>query len=466
MTAWIAALALWACLVVSQLFYSLPPVWPDEGTFGDVAYSLATGQGFAAPSLAGQVPGAERHLVWQPPVHTVAVAGAFKAMGAGVDAMRAVSLLAAAVLLAAVWRIGARMAGPLAAMIALTLLLADARFLRGAIVGRNDGLAMALAFLALWRGGGLAGGVFAGLAMSTHNAGAIAVAAIGVDLIVSRAGARAFARFAAGVAIGLAPWALQIALDADLFLQQFLLQLGRDSTPGSSTLGQITWNLDSRLPIALALWATYLAGALALARLWPDADARRLLFAAALALALNLARPEVTYVPWMTVPAAIGLAALAARAPSRGRVPIARVAVVLLIAAHAAYVAALAVRARQYDYIAFAASMRRCVVEAAPAGTRLLIDSVPEVYLAMLDQRDRIAIRLPSPVSGAANRRAALADLDAVLFGPIVWQPAWRDDVEAERERWRFVSMAPAGGYRATLAVRADARVSLPPGCQ
>lgn len=460
---WIAALALWSLAVVVHLFYYLPPVWPDEAMFGDTAHSLATGQRFATPALEGQIPEAGRHLAWQPPVHTVVVAGGFRAFGPGVERMRAVSLAAALVLLVAVWRIGIRMAGPLAAAIAVTLLVADARFLRAAIVGRNDALAMALVFLALWRGSGAWSGICAGLALATHNAGGIAAAAIGLDMLIARKGIRPFARFTLGVLIGVAPWALQIAVDPPVFLEQFLLQLARDSTPAGWNIAQVTWNLDSRLPIALAIWATYAAGAFSLVRLWPNADARRLLMAALLGLALNLLRPEVTYVPWMAIPAALGLGAMAAGA--RAPFGAARVAVVALVAVHAAYVAALAVRARALDYPAFAASMRHCVADAAPDGARLVIDSLPDVYLSMLDHRERIAIRVPSPVSDPASRRALLANTDAVLFGPIAWEPSWQLDVNADPSAWQLVPLAESGGYRATLAVRAGFDFQLPRGC-
>lgn len=460
---WIAALSLWSLAVVVHLFYYLPPVWPDEAMFGDTAYSLATGKGFATPALGDQIPGAAQHLVWQPPVHTAVVAGTFRAFGPGVERMRAVSLAAALVLLVAVWRIGSRMAGALAAAIAVTLLVADARFLRAAIVGRNDVLAMALVFLALWRGSGVWSGIFAGLALATHNAGGIAAAAIGLDMVVARAGIRPLARFALGVLIGVAPWALQIAMDPPVFLEQFLLQITRDSTPAGWNIAQVTWNLDSRLPVALAIWATYAAGAVSLARMRPNADARRLLIAALLGLALNLLRPEVTYVPWMAIPAAMGLGAMAARA--RAPFGIARVAVVALVAVHAAYVAALAVRARALDYPAFAASMRHCVADAAPDATRLLIDSLPEVYLSMLDHRERIAIRVPSPVSDVASRRALLANTDAVLLGPIAWEPSWPLDVNADAAAWRLIPLAESGGYRTTLAVRAGVDFPLPAEC-
>lgn len=464
--AWIALLAFWAAITVSQLFYYHPPVWPDEGTSGDVAYSLATGRGFAAPSLAGQVPGAERYLAWHPPLHTVAVAALFRVTGPRVEAMRALSLAAAFVLLVALWRLAARMAGPLAAMIAITLLLVDARFLRGAILGRNDGLAMAFAFLALWRGAGVWAGVLAGLALSTHPAGAIVIGAIGLQLLFSRAGLRAITRFALGVAAGLVPWALQIALEPSLFIEQFALQMHRNSTGWWATIAQITWNLDSRPPIALLIWTTYVAGAVWVARRLPDPDARRLLLLALGGLALNLARPEVTYVLWLTVPAALGLAGWAAAPPPAGRRAIARMIVIALIAVHATYVSALAVRARGLDYPMFAASMRRCIADAAAPGTRVLINSVPDVYLSMIHRRDIVGLRQTSPPSDDANRRATLREIDAILFGPIVAHPGWTVDVAAEPGAWTLTPLREAGGYRATLAVRNGVHFPIPPDCR
>lgn len=460
---WIAVLTLWSLAVVVRLFYYLPPVWPDEAMFGDTAHSLATGQGFATPALGGQIPGADAHLAWRPPLHALTVAAAFRMFGSGIETMRAVSLVAAAAWLFALWRIGSRMAGPLAALVAITLLLVDARVLRSAIAGRDDGLAIALALLALWRGGGMMAGVLAGAAAASHVGGAIAIAVIGVDMIVTRAGVRPLARFSAGVLIGLAPWAVQIAIDPRLFVEHFLQQVARDSTPGRLNIAQVTWNLDSRLPIALAIWATYAAGAASLARLWPNADARRLLMAALLGLAMNLVRPEVWYVPWLAIPAAMGLGALAARA--RAPFGAARVAVLALVAIHAAYIAALAVRARALDYPAFAASMRHCVADAAPRGTRLVIDSLPDVYLSMIDHRERIAIRLPSPVSDNESRRVLLANTDAVLFGPIAWEPSWQFDVNADPSAWRLIPLAESGGYRATLAVRSGFEFPLPAEC-
>jgi hypothetical protein len=84
----------------------------------------------------------------------------------------------------------------------------------------------------------------------------------------------------------------------------------------------------------------------------------------------------------------------------------------------------------------------------------------------MIARRDVVALRLPSPVSDGANRLATLRETDAVLFGPLVWQPAWQLDVEADPRKWRFVPLRQTGGYRATLAVRDEVAFPVPEDCR
>jgi hypothetical protein len=471
--AWMAALAVWAIAVAGLLFYTHPLVWPDEATFGDTAWSLSQGRGFAAPALAPLVPEAGDNLLWQPPVHTLLVAAAFRVFGPSVEAMRVLSILAAVLALAAAWVLASRIGGRMAALVAVTLLLVDARVLRVALVGRMDMLTIALTLWAFCARGGLASGVLAGLAACTHPAGVIAIAASGLHLLIARSGLRMLLRFAAGVAIGLAPWAMQIALDPAAFAAQFAAQLARVSAPESSALRQITWNLDPRWFVGAVLWLAIAAGVAMLLRVARErtpasASARPLAIATLLALLLNLRRPEVMYVAWLMVPASIGLAAWASRAMDRARtrMTLATAAVAALVLVDTAYMSARIVTSRQFSYTAYAAAVGRCAVEPAPDGTAMMIVSLPEVYLDVIAHRDRLRLYVPSPTATDAQRRALFANLDAVLIGPLAHDPLWPGLIAASRAEWTTVQLREAGGYRASLAMRAGREFAIPGDCR
>lgn len=475
---WVAILLFWAALIVSLLFYQHPPVWPDEATFADTAYSLAQGRGFATPSLAGQVEGAGRHLAWTGPLHTMLTAALFAVAGPGVEVMRVLSIVAAAIALAATALITSRMAGPVAALVAVSVLLVDARFLRVALVGRMDVLAMACAFLALWfwsrvdargdtaRSATLAG-LCAGLAVSAHPAGAIAPLAIAAEALVTRtAGWRAAGWAAAGCAAGLLPYAALVLLDPGLFFSQLALQLERKRGLTDSAFAQITWNLDSRLVVGLILWVIFAAAMIAMLREWRAREARLVFAAGVAALAVNIAGPEVMYVAWLMIPAAMGIGVIFVRARAVPRLSrVAMPTLILFIAANGAYMAALMARSLTRDYRAFAASLDRCVFTPAPDGTAILINSLPEAYFAVIRDRDRLDVRLPSPVTDAAGIARVAADIDAVVEGPIAHHPGWSSAIRADGDLWVATALRPAGGYRATLFTRRGTTIVLPPGC-
>lgn len=474
---WIAALVIWSAIVCARLFYYHTPVWPDESTFGATAHSLATGHGFATPSLEGQIPGAGRRLLWEPPLHTMLTAAAFRATGPRVESMRAISIAAALVAVIAAALLSSSIAGGVAAMITATLLVVDARFLRVAMVGRMDILAIALACLSLWQASRAAGrsraamlaGLFAGLAASTHPAGLIAAGALMLEIAVSRFRGERISIIAAlsGLAAGLLPFAALIALDPPIFLEQLAGQMARKQTHAGSRILQITRNLEPRVIAAVILWVAIAAGLATLARHWANRAARLALFAGVLAIALNVAGPEVMYVAWLMVPAAIGLGALAAGtgAPPSWR-PFARAAVIAVIAANAAYMTARVVRARSLDYPAFAAHVQRCAIDPAPAGTTLLINSIPDVYLSVADRRDRIDFRLPAPVATPEARQHVLHDLEAVLIGPIVPDPGWTETMQTEPQAWQLVPLRAVGGYAMTIAMRRGHEYPLPENCR
>ena len=471
--AWLAALAVWAIAAAALLFYIHPMPWPDEGTFGDTAYSLAQGRGFATPALAPLVPKAAEHLAWQPPVHTLLVAAAFRVFGPSVEAMRVLSMLAAVLALAAVWVLASRIGGRMAALVAVTLLLVDARVLRVALVGRMDMLTIALTLCAFCARGPLGAGVFAGLAACTHPAGLIAIAATGLHLLIGRAGARAVLLFAAGTAVGLAPWAVQIAMDPQAFAAQFAAQLARVSAPESNALRQITWNLDSRWFIAAALWLSLVAGVVALVRVAAQrtaaaSPARLLAIAFGLALLLNLRRPEVMYVAWLMVPAAIGLAVWAARSlePGGPRVTAAAAAVAALVLANAAYIGARITTTREFSYKAYAAAVRRCAVEPAPDGAAMMMVSLPDVYLEVIGHRDRLRLYVPSPTATDEQRRALFTQLDALVIGPLAFDPLWPELIAGSAGSWTTVPLRDAGGYRATLVMRRGREFAIPGDCR
>lgn len=476
--AWTAALLIWGTCIAAAFFYRHTPVWPDEAVFASTALSLAEGRGFATPVLRGQVPGAEHALLWMPPLHTALTAATFAVTGPSVEAMRALSVIAALIVMAVAARLVWWHGGVVAALVAATCLLVDARFLRVAFMGRMDVLAIALVMLAIWQGARAArgarsaalvlAGLFAGLAISTHPIGLAAVAALTFDLVLRPKAAWRILRFVgAGFLLGLAPLAAMISVSPRLFVSQMQSQFARKQHLADFGLAQVTWNLDPRPVVALALWAGIAAGFLMLAARWREPAPRLLLLVGVAALVANVIGPEVTYVAWLVVPAAVGLGlgaagvVLAAGTPQR----LALVALCALVGMNAAFMALRWGLAPPRDHRAYAEAARRCVFDPAPDGTRLLIHSLPEAYFAAVHLRDRLDLRLPAPTADAAALDRWLRGIDVVLLGPLQHHPPITLAMTAQATEWHTVPLRPAGGYQAAVAFRKGREFPLPPGC-
>lgn len=337
----VARIAMGAALLsgagyVASLLLLDPVVWPDEALFSSPALNLLRHGHLGTDVMAPYLPGIATRTYWIQPLYFVLLAAVFALAGAGILAMRALSAVTAAAALAMTWRLGRR-AGldPAAACVPVALLAVDGVFLRAARLGRMDMLALALT-LATWeralalrtsarRRDGVLAGLFAGLSVLAHPLGAIAPAALAVQLAWTPRGERRrdLAWLSTGLAGPLAAWGAYILLDPASFAAQYGAQLarkaGRHPWSVAYLARSLAFNLDqyrdASTPIGVVpqhaaawLWAIGTAGLAWGARRHPPL---RLLLVAHLLTGLAvLVSTEMWYPVFVLPTVALGVGAL------------------------------------------------------------------------------------------------------------------------------------------------------------
>src|SRR5579862_1963825 len=134
----------------TALFLKYPPVWPDEALYANPAINILRRGVMASDSWPGLLLGTNRHTYIAPPFYFLYLAGWFRLWGVGIVVMRLSSVAAGVVALAATYFLGVKSGlSPWLSLIPPSLLAIDSVFLRAALIGRPDMLALAFILLAL-----------------------------------------------------------------------------------------------------------------------------------------------------------------------------------------------------------------------------------------------------------------------------------------------------------------------------
>lgn len=147
-----------------------------------------------------------------------------------------------------------------------------------------------------------------------------------------------------------------------------------------------------------------------------------------------------------------GTLAWIAERPVTARTWIAAGVLVIFAALNAVLLSGTALRsARTRDYRAWTAALEACAIAPLPDGTRVLLNSIPDPYPALLGHRDRLRLRHVPPRDSVPN--GAVLDADVVILEPTQLDPALATLVHGEPDVWRVHAVA-AGGYTGRVAVR------------
>lgn len=275
-----------------NLFLKYPPVWPDEALWADTALNLLRRGEMGSHALAGTLMGIEHHNYMHPPLYFLYLAGWFRLWGPSLIIVRLSSIVAAVVVMVTTYFLGAKIGlDPWLSLLPPSLLAIDPVFLRSALVGRMDMLALALivpALLVVVDGTGLtrplaprtafSAGLLSGLAMLTHAIGLAApLAVLPTSAIPAPRGKRAtvILTMLAGLLVSLLPWAFYALQDPRSFLAQMGAQFARKggTQPFTATgfthgvllsMGQYGWPLGL---LAGLMWGVGLVGLFHAARL-------------------------------------------------------------------------------------------------------------------------------------------------------------------------------------------------------
>jgi hypothetical protein len=465
----VAALAVGAlasfAFYAHQLFLKYPPVWPDESLFANAALNLLRHKALATDLLAGIVPGVERRTYLMPPAYFFYLGSVFSVWGGSVFAVRLASLAAALLVMGLVFSLGLRTGlGPWLSLIPLSLLAVDSVFLRAALIGRMDVLALAFILLALrlsipvaprlagaqeeiptgrrrhnaarqsscFPGAPFLTGLMCAMAFLTHPVGAVAVLAV-VAAWAQLPSARrwpSLARMLAGFSLPMSAWGVYILQDPGSFIAQFGSQLMRkagrhpgtlDRLAGSLALNFGQYGLARELPGLV--WACGLVGLYLAAR-----KRRELLVLCAaqiLVLAAILWSREIWYPVYLAPLTALGLGLLMAVGtpwgPGKAWLPCAALFVSVVFARgslrHLADINALQnqIHRNETNYEAFCKDISAVI----PAGSRTLISVIPDPYLELAKRSD-LVLREFVPEGFPVDRgqyRRYLAAADYIVAG-------------------------------------------------
>jgi 4-amino-4-deoxy-L-arabinose transferase-like glycosyltransferase len=233
------------CLTV---IYEYPPVWPDETLFADTAYELAFHERLATPVWSYVAEGMGERAVWYPPVHFMLLALAYKFFGFGILQTRLVSLLFGVVSIIALFAISTKLTGGdrRIPVFIVALLAIDPVFIRGAIIGRGDIIAVAfmllgfLCFVSQHKGlvKYFSSGFFMGLSALTHLFGVMGFFAVFVLSFFERHSIipKRMRLLLLGLPFFtlLFFWGAYALQDVNVFLKQFSGQIGEKATTQAS----------------------------------------------------------------------------------------------------------------------------------------------------------------------------------------------------------------------------------------
>jgi hypothetical protein len=193
----------------------------------------------ATDLLDGILPGIAQHTYWQPPLYFLYIASVFQFTGPGLVPLRLASTAAAVAVLILTYLLAVRTGlGSWVSLLPVCLVALDAVFLRGALMGRMDMLALFFILLSLWLAtksdaplNSFLTGIVCALAGLTHPVGAVAAISVVIWRLLSRETRtpRVLLPLLIGILLPFLPWLAYIALDPPSFVAQFGGQLARKS---------------------------------------------------------------------------------------------------------------------------------------------------------------------------------------------------------------------------------------------
>jgi 4-amino-4-deoxy-L-arabinose transferase-like glycosyltransferase len=408
------------------LLVKYPSPGGDEPGFVDVAYTVATRGSISTDVYPGLLPGADHHIYWQPPLYFLTLGGWFRAFGASLTTARSFSLLWAIVTVVLVYLTARRNGSQAPSMIAAILFAVSFWLTNRASIARMDMMCIALTMASVFiyliarerhslTLHGLSG-LIAGLALTTHPLGVVAIATVaghealsdGVGVLRSR---RTFALLG-GFAVAAAAWGAYVAEDPATFSAQMARQLERKSQHGSY------WDQFSMAKThALTLGAACGAGFWLVVSSWRTRTRAVIAIAFAISFGVATFGRETGYLSYFYPFACIALAmALSAAGPWRRTLTV----IVSLALLNEALILVNDIRRyrhRDYDMLS------RTVLDAIPRDATVFI-AHPAVtpYFALLG-RNPMRVAVPTPTEPQAHRKVALASDYIAVTTPLVYLP-------------------------------------------
>ncbi|MFH1836091.1 MAG: glycosyltransferase family 39 protein, partial [Methanobacteriota archaeon] len=214
------------------VIYEYPPVWPDETVFADTAYELAFNGRLATPVWSYIAEGMGERAVWYPPVHFILLGGVYRLFGFGILQTRLLSLFFSTVLVASLFLVSLKVTGgnKRASLLVAGLLVVDPVFIRGAIIGRGDVIAVSLMVLGLlcylsYRRHVLAGSLI-GFSVMTQLIGVFGFVAIFLVSFLDKDRKKILACITIPAILIFSAWGIYALMDVGTFISQFSGQIG------------------------------------------------------------------------------------------------------------------------------------------------------------------------------------------------------------------------------------------------
>jgi len=398
----------------------------DEPGFVDVARTVATRGSLSTDVYPGLLPGAEHHIYWQPPLYFLALGGWFRAFGVSLTTARSFSLVWAIVTVPLVYLTARRTVPQTPALVASTLLAMSFWLTNRASIARMDMMCIALTLAAVfiyliarerqsltWHS---LSGLVAGLALSTHPLGVMAIAIVmghevmseGVSVLRNR---RTFALLG-GFAVAAAAWGAYVAEDPATFSAQMTRQLERKAQ--QAPYWYQFWMAKTH---AVTLIATCGAGFWLVFSSWRTRTRAVIAIGFAASFAAATFGRETGYFSYFYPFACIALAmALSAAGPWRK----ALITVVALAFLNEALILANDIR-RYYhrDY----AALSKAVLDAIPPGATVFIaHPAATPYFALLG-RNPMRVAVPTSTEPHAHLKVALESDYIAVTRPLAYLP-------------------------------------------
>lgn len=128
----------------------IPPVWPDEALYADIASNILNTHHFGLTLWSGLVKGSEQAGVGYPPLYFYLLADGFKIAGFSILAQRLISIIASIFFLITYYFLGRRLSlKGIFSILPILFLILDSTFLKTALIGRPEIIVLLLGITSL-----------------------------------------------------------------------------------------------------------------------------------------------------------------------------------------------------------------------------------------------------------------------------------------------------------------------------